>query len=101
LGFLDKGDVDVAVKFGYVGRVILYGASLWVVMILLKLARRNMSPSLTVRALTMGAVVGVFLIVQPVHAPLSYSFGLLPLGIALGLIDRERFLSIDRTIEPT
>jgi hypothetical protein len=92
LGFLDKGNVDVVLKFGYVGAATLYGTVAALMVTLVALARRHGRTLLGVRALTVSAVLVVFLIVQPVHAPLTYSFGLLPLGLALGLLDREQWL---------
>jgi hypothetical protein len=92
LGYIDKGDLDVALKFGYVGQFILYGTFACISWNLIRLARQNIQPLFTVRCLSLAATIIVFLVVQPVHAPLSYSFGLLPFGIAMGLIERERLL---------
>jgi hypothetical protein len=97
LGFIDKGDLDVALKFGYFGRVLLYGTFIYVCWRLIRLARQNIQPLLSVRCLALATTVIVFLVVQPVHAPLTYSFGLLPFGIAVGLIDRERILAMSKT----
>lgn len=97
LGFIDKGDLDVALKFGYFGQVLLYGTFAYFAWSLIRLGRQNIQPLLTVRCLALATTVIVFLVVQPVHAPLTYSFGLLPFGIALGLIDRERMLAMSKT----
>lgn len=94
LGFIDKGDLDTALKFGYIGRTILYGTFVYLAWILIRLANQRLQPTLNVRCLALAATVVVFLVVQPVHAPLTYSFGLLPFGIALGLIERERLLVV-------
>lgn len=98
LGFLDKGDVDVALKFGYVGGAVLYATAVALIVALVGLARRQGGTALGVRALTIASLLCVFLIVQPVHAPLTYSFGLLPLGLALGLIEREWLLVSRRPV---
>lgn len=97
LGFIDKGDLDVALKFGYLGQVLLYGTFAYFSWSLIRIARQNIQTLLSVRCLALATTVIVFLVVQPVHAPLTYSFGLLPFGIALGLIDRERILAIRKT----
>jgi hypothetical protein len=97
LGFIDKGDLDVALKFGYLGQVLLYGTFAYLSWSLIRIARQNIQPLLSVRCLALATTVIVFLVVQPVHAPLTYSFGLLPFGIALGLIDRERILAMRKT----
>ena len=97
LGFIDKGDLDVALKFGYLGRVLLYGTFMYFSWSLIRLARQSIQPLLSVRCLALATTVIVFLVVQPVHAPLTYSFGLLPFGIAVGLIDRERILAMSKT----
>lgn len=93
LGFIDKGDLDVALKFGYLGQILLYGTFVYFFVNLIRLARQSIQPLFSVRCLSLATTVVVFLVVQPVHAPLSYSFGLLPFGIAMGLIERERLLS--------
>lgn len=93
LGFIDKGDIDVALKFGYLGGALLYGTFFYFIIILMRFARKDLSPQLSTRCLTMASVLLIFLMVQLVHAPLTYSFGLLPLFIALGLIEREILLT--------
>ncbi len=98
LGFIDKGDVDVALKFGYAGRALLYATTLWMAWLLVRLARASKSNLLNVRALSIATLLVIFLIVQPVHAPLTYSFALLPLGIALGLLERERYLEARKPV---
>jgi hypothetical protein len=92
LGFIDKGDVDTAITFGRVGRVVLYGTFAALAIRLIRMARRTGSPQMAARCLALASTIGVFLVVQPVHAPLTYSFGLLPLGIGLGLLEREALL---------
>lgn len=96
LGFIDKGDVDTALKFGYAGRLILYGTALYMAYVLVRLVRRRatLTATLRVRALTIASLLIIFLLVQPVHAALTYSFSLLPLGIALGLLEREYLLHL-------
>ena len=92
LGFIDKGTLDVTLKFGYIGAAFLYFAYLMIALILVKLSKEDISSSLKARALTCASLSIVFLIVQPVHAPLSNSFSLLPFMIALGLIERQYFI---------
>lgn len=99
LGFIDKGDVDVALKFGYVGQVILYGTALYMAYVLVRLTRSRPTQMLCVRALTLASLLIIFLLVQPIHAAFTYSFGLLPLGIALGLFERERLLHLNMARE--
>lgn len=94
LGYIDKGDLDVALKFGYSGQFLLYGTFACFSWCLIQLARQNIQPLLTVRCLSLAATTLVFLVVQPVHAPLTYSFGLLPFGIALGLIERQKMIAV-------
>ena len=96
LGFIDKGDVDTALKFGYLGRAILYGAAFYLVYLLIRIVRERITVSISVRSLTAATMVTVFLVVQPVHAALTYSFSLLPLGIVLGLIERERKIYLSK-----
>lgn len=100
LGFIDKGDVDTALKFGIVGRAVLYAMFAYVAWALIRLATQRLRPTLESRCLAMAATIVVYLVVQPFHAPLTYSFGLLPLGIALGLIDRERLLVLRQDVAP-
>lgn len=89
LGFIDAGWADVLVKFGYVGGALLVLTYLWIFKRALTLARRTESPLVRTRALTAAALVLVYLIVLPVHAPLTHSFGLLPLALVLGIVDGE------------
>jgi hypothetical protein len=89
LGFIDAGWADVVVKFGYVGGALLLLTYLWIFKRALSLARRTESAVVRVRALTAAALVLVYIIVLPVHAPLTHSFGLLPLALVLGIVDGE------------
>lgn len=93
LGFVDKGNLDIALKFGYIGSVVLYGAILFIIIKLIKMARRRLSPPiLCVRSLAILTMLMVGIVVLPVHATLTHSFFLLPLSIAIGLIEKENFL---------
>lgn len=92
MGFVDKGDLDLKLKFGYIGTGIVYFLVLFMVMRLVRLARGDWPPVFKARCLSVAAVLLVYLIVQPVHAALSSSFALLPLAIALGLVEREYYL---------
>jgi O-antigen ligase/polysaccharide polymerase Wzy-like membrane protein len=89
LGFVDAGWADVLVKFGYVGGTVLLLTFLWIFKRALSLARRTESAIVRVRALTAAAMILVYIIVLPVHAPLTFSFGLLPLALVLGIVDGE------------
>lgn len=92
LGFIDKGDLDIILKFGYIGAGILVLTVLFLITRLIRLASGDWPPLFKARCLSIAAVLIVFLIVQPVHAALTYSFALLPLGIVLGLLEREYYL---------
>lgn len=93
LGFVDKGSADVLVKFGYVGGATLYLAFFWMLLRAIGIAKRHAFTDVSSKALSIAAVILISFIVQPVHAPLTYSFALLPLALALGIVDRERFLA--------
>ena len=93
LGFIDAGWADVLVKFGYLGGATLLLTWLWIFKRALNLARRTNSVEVRLRALTVSALILVYIIVLPVHAPLTHSFGLLPLALALGILDGEQRLS--------
>src|SRR3569833_1764574 len=92
LGFVDKGDLDLNLKFGYVGTAIIVLTVLFMAIRLIRLSRGDWPPMFMARCLSLVVVLLVFLIVQPVHAPLTNSLGLLPLGMALGLLEREYYL---------
>lgn len=94
LGFVDKGNLDVALKFGYVGSVLLYGTIAYMILVLIRAVRRSDNRQFIAHAMTGATVMVIYLVVQPVHASLTYSFSLLPLGIILGLLERERLLLI-------
>jgi hypothetical protein len=89
LGFVDAGWADVLVKFGYVGGALLVLVYLWIFKRALALAGHTESPLVRTRALTAAALVLVYIIVLPVHAPLTHSFGVLPLALVLGIVDGE------------
>lgn len=92
LGFVDKGDIDLKLKFGYVGTIVLVLTVLFIVTRLVRLARDDWPLTFKARCLSLATILLVFLIVQPVHAPLTYSFALLPFAITLGLVEREYYL---------
>jgi hypothetical protein len=89
LGFVDAGWADVLVKFGYLGGAALLLAYLWIFKRAFSLARQTDDDALRARALTAAALVLVYVIVLPVHAPLTHSFGVLPLALVLGMVDGE------------
>ena len=93
LGFVDKGSADIFVKFGYAGGAMVYAAFAWIALRAIGIARRTRTAALSAKALTVAAVILISFIVQVVHAPLSYSFALLPLALALGIVDREYLLA--------
>lgn len=93
LGMIDLGFLDMALKFGVVGSVVLTLAVLGFLVAMILTVRRAVDVGLKCRALATASMICVFLIVLPVHAPLTNSFGLLPLALALGLVERERLLT--------
>lgn len=93
LGFVDKGSADVLVKFGYVGGASLYLIFGWIGWRALSAARGARRRETAAKYLTAAALIGVFLCVQPVHAPFTYSFALLPLCLLLAIADREDALA--------
>jgi hypothetical protein len=92
LGFVDKGDADVLVKFGYFGGAMLYGSFLWITIAAVVRIRRSTSETESTHLLVVATLAPLFLMVQPVHAPCTYGFALLPMFIAMALVDRESFL---------
>lgn len=93
LGFVDKGAADIFVKFGYVGGAFVYLAFAWIALRAIGIANRASVADLSSKALSITAVILISFIVQPVHAPLTYSFALLPLALAMGIVDRERLVA--------
>lgn len=96
LGFVDRGSADVLVKFGYLGAALNYLAFAWIGWRAVVLARGAQSVSLRATAMSIAALIAIFVIVQPVHAPLTYSFALLPLSLVLGIVDRHALLTAAR-----
>jgi len=92
LGFVDNGSVDVRMKFGWLGMIILYLNFIFMIGILIKQVKNIRAEKLQVRLLASASLILVYLIVQPVHAPLSNSFGIIPLFIILALVQREYLL---------
>jgi hypothetical protein len=94
LGFIDKGTIDIRLKFGYVGLVVLLITIVHLAITLIKIVRKAEDNELKARCMTIISLIIVLLVVLPVHSPFTYSYSLLLLGIALGLIDKEYALSI-------
>jgi len=92
LGFIDMGVLDVPIKFGYVGFCLLLLNVIYIIYLLRKMALSSESDEFKVRCMSVAAMIITFILVLPVHAPFTYSYGLLPLGISLGLIEKERIL---------
>ena len=92
LGFIDMGLLDISIKFGNVGFIIMVLNVLYVIAILVRMNKRYEDKKFKARCMALAAVSMTYLFVLPVHAPFTYSYGLLPLGISLGLIERERII---------
>lgn len=92
VGFIDKGTLDIPMKFGVLGYAMLISAVVCMIFILLGLAKSTDSKPFWARCMTMATVLTVSILVLPVHAPFTYSYSLLPFGIALGLIEKQRSL---------
>ena len=99
LGFVDKGDLDLKLKFGYLGTTILVLTIGFMFVRLIRLSRGDLPPGFKARCLSVAVLLLVFLMVQPVHAPLTNGLGLLPLGIAMGLLEREYYLLSTEEVE--
>lgn len=90
LSFVDKGDIDLKLKFGEIGFYFINLTYIFFIYKAIKLLRNyRISRMLKARILSVTALMMIYLLVQPVHSALSHSFGLLPLFIALGLVDRQ------------
>lgn len=92
LGMIDMGYLDMALKFGLVGSSVLILAVTGFLISMVMTVRRTTDIGLKSRALATASMICVYFIVLPVHAPLTNSFGLLPLSLALALVERERLL---------
>ncbi len=90
LGFIDRGVLDVPIKFGYIGYAVLLISVQYMIISLLRMAKKYNKEIFKVRCMTMATILIISIIVLPIHAPFTYSFSLLPLGIALGLIEKQR-----------
>lgn len=95
IGFIDRGILDIPAKFGYAGCGAFLVTVFHMVVRLIFMARKFDDEWFKVRCMTVATILMISIAVLPVHAPLTYSFFLLPLGIALGLIEKERHL-LDR-----
>ncbi|MEZ4601746.1 MAG: O-antigen ligase family protein [Syntrophotaleaceae bacterium] len=97
LGFIDMGILDIPIKFGNVGFMIMVMNIILIICVLVKINKQYDNGMFKARCMALAAVSMTYLFVLPVHAPLTYSYGLLPFGISLGLIERERvFLAEER-----
>ncbi|MBV5330244.1 MAG: hypothetical protein JZU65_21880 [Chlorobium sp.] len=92
LGFIDRGILDIPIKFGYLGFLLLIVSLVYVIVLLTKMVNKYNDKLFKVRCMSVASILIIGIIVLPVHAPFTYSFFLLPLGIAMGLIEKERSL---------
>lgn len=99
LGFIDMGLLDVPIKFGYIGFAVLMINIIYIFRSLIRMSKASENIIFKVRCLTIAAVLITFILVLPVHAPFTYSYGLLPLGISLGLIEKEWMILSDERQE--
>lgn len=97
LSFIDKGDIDIKLKFGNIGFGILNLLYLvYIGKIIIFIRTKKASNKLKVRLLTIASTMLIYQIVQPVHSAMTHSFGLLPLFIALALTDKQYCLENKR-----
>ncbi|KAF0219916.1 MAG: hypothetical protein FD174_1640 [Geobacteraceae bacterium] len=89
IGFVDKGYLDVMAKFGLVGGVLLYGSILYAFFRLVRICRADIDGETQAQAFAAAGLIMVFLISQLTHANLTRQFGILPLALLLGLVDRR------------
>lgn len=94
-GFVDKGYLDVIAKVGIIGALILYGSLIYVFARLIILLRIANNVRLQSEAFAGACIILVFLISQLTHANLSQQFGIIPLAVILGLIDKRHYLHMD------
>ncbi|MDY6905433.1 MAG: hypothetical protein SWH61_12185 [Thermodesulfobacteriota bacterium] len=92
LGFIDKGDLDLALKFGRLGAATIYLTVLYMIFVMIKITRTTPYTSIMIKASTLSATLLVYLLVIPVHGTLTYSFSLMPFLICLGLLEKEIYL---------
>lgn len=92
LGFIDKGVLDIPIKFGYSGFLLLMFTVFRIIYSLINMSKTAQDMVFKARCMTVASILMVYVIVLPVHSPFTYSYSLLPLGISLGLIERELYL---------
>lgn len=89
LGFVDKGYLDVTAKFGIIGCFLFYGSFLGALIKLIRILRLADDAVFAARVFACASLIVLFLCVQLTHAPLTRQFGIVPLSIAMALVDRE------------
>jgi hypothetical protein len=94
-GFVDKGYLDVIAKVGIIGACILYGSLAHILIKLIQLLRVADNVRLQSEAFAGACIILIFLISQLTHANLSQHFGIIPLAVILGLIDRRHRIYMD------
>lgn len=96
LGMVDAGHLDVAIKFGRMGWILLYGSIFLLSIRFIVLMKRSSDLGLKAKLFACAGTLIVFLCVQKTHAPLMRQFGIVPMTIALALVDREYMLKVGK-----
>jgi hypothetical protein len=98
LAMIDTGYLDVLLKFGAIGAILFYGIFLSLLFSLSRAFRRSKSalPDARLHLASLFCLLVTLLAAQVTHSGLTFSFGIVPLAIGLGLMDSELCLLNER-----
>lgn len=98
LMMIDTGYLDVLLKFGAIGAILFYGLFLGLLFSLSRAFIRShrISADTRLHLASLFCFLVTLLAAQVTHGGLTFSFGIIPLAIALGLMDSELCLPHER-----
>ena len=92
LTMIDTGYLDALIKFGIIGSLVFYGIFLRIVFLLIKIVKQSNSKKVKVQGAALFCFLITLLAAQVTHAGLTFSFGIVPLAIGMGLLDSKCYL---------
>jgi O-antigen ligase len=87
LSMIDTGYLDILNKFGLIGAIIFFCVFIRISFLLIKIVKKTEDNDIKVQGAALFCFVVVLVASQVTHAGLTFSFGIVPLSIGLGLFD--------------
>ncbi len=89
LTMIDTGYLDVLIKFGIIGAIIFYSSFIFLAYKIANYAKSSTKNQFIIRCAAVFCFIITLLISQVTHGGLTYQFGIIPVSIALALLESE------------